>query len=125
MSEDSDDLLCLALFNQSIIDDDVLLPGHSEEIGVAVRTPLTTVNDVQLVEREVQLLSQVLNAGLELARFQGRELVEQRQDSNRIDSDHEDLKASTEEPQVVEELVTGLFHDGKETRQDRRSENES
>ena len=44
--QDSDDLLGLALLDQGIINDDMLLPGQAEEVGIAVRAALAAVNDV-------------------------------------------------------------------------------
>jgi hypothetical protein len=112
--QDSDNLLGLALLDQRIVDDNVLLPRQTEEVGVAVRTALASINDVELVQRELQLLGQILDALLQLAGLQGRELVEQREDSDRVDGNHEDLESSSEQPQIVEELVAGLLNDGQE-----------
>lgn len=48
VGQDSRDLLCVALLNQRIIDDDVLLPGHAKEVGIAMGASLAAVNDEQL-----------------------------------------------------------------------------
>lgn len=106
VTQNSNDLIRLALLNQSIVDDNVLLPGQTKEVRVAVRTPLATVDDIQFLEGELQLPSKVLNTRLQLTRLQRRQLVEQRQDSNRIDRDSENLNEHTKQPQVVEERVT-------------------
>lgn len=102
--EHRNDLLGVALLYQSIVDDNVLLPREAKEVGIAVSAALAAVNDEELGQRELQLLGQLLNSILELARFQRRELVEQRENCNWIDRDHEDLQACAKEPQVVEEL---------------------
>lgn len=78
MAQNSDNFLGLALFNQSIIDNYVLLPGEAIEICIAVRAPLASINNVQFLEREVQLLGQVLNASLNRAGLKRRQLVKQR-----------------------------------------------
>lgn len=57
MAQDSNDFLGFALFDQCIVDNNVLLPRQAIEISVAVRTPLTAVNHIQLRQGEVQLLS--------------------------------------------------------------------
>src|ERR1700712_593446 len=77
------------------------------------------------MQREVESLRQRLNAGLQLARLQRRKLVEQRKDRNGVYSDHEDLEGSTKQPEVVEELVTGLLHNGEETSENRWSEDKA
>lgn len=125
VGQNSDNLLRLALLDQGIIDDDVLLPRQTEEVGIAVSAALATIDDVQLVQRKLQPLGQVLNALLQLAGLQGRELVEERKDGDGIDGNHEDLESSPEQPQVVEKLISGLLNDGQECGQNRRSEDES
>ncbi len=118
--EHGDDLLGLALLDEGIIDDNVLLPRESEEVGIAVGAALASVDDVQLAERELQLLRQVLDARLERARLQRRQLVEKREDGDGIDRDHEELEASSEQPEVVEKLIARPLHDGEEGGQDGR-----
>ena len=76
------------------------------------------------MEREVELLGQGLNLGLELALLKRRQLVEQRQNGNWVDGDHENLQSGSEHPEVVEELVAGLLDDSKESREDGGSQNE-
>lgn len=106
MTQNSNDLIRLALLNQRVVDNNVLLPGQTEKVRVAVRTPLATVDNIQFLKRELQFPSKVLNTRLQLTRLQRRQLVEQRQDSNRIDRDSENLNEHTKQPQVVEERVT-------------------
>lgn len=100
----------------------MLLPGETKEVGVAVCTTLATINDEEFVEREVELLGEAFDVVLELSLLEGRELVEQRQNGDRVDGDHEDLETSDEEPEVVEELVTSLLDDAEETGKDWRGE---
>ena len=113
-------LLGLALLDQGIVDDNVLLPGHAKEVGVAVGAALAAINDVQLGERELELLGQVLDAALELALLKGRELVEQGQNEDGVDGDHDHLETSDENPEIVEELVSSLLHDSQKSGEDRR-----
>lgn len=123
--KNSDNLLRFALLDQGIVDDNVLLPRQSKEVGIAVRTALAAINDEQFVERELQLFRKRFSLGLQLAFLQGRQLVEQRQDEDRIDRDHENLENSSEEPEVGDELVACLLDDAEETGEDRRRKGES
>lgn len=120
--KNGNNLLGLALFDQGIVDDNVLLPGHAEEVGVAVGAALAAINDVQLGEGELELLGQILNAALELTLLKGRELVEQRQNEDRVDGDHDNLETSDKNPEIVEELVSSLLHDSQKASEDRRRE---
>ena len=95
VSQDCYNLLRLALFDQGIIDDNVLFPRHTKEIGVAMSTSLATINDMELVKRELQALGKCFNASLQLARFEGGEFVEQRKDRDGVDGDHKDLQSSS------------------------------
>lgn len=122
VGQHSDNLLFLALLDQGVVDDDVLLPGQTEEIGIAVGAALAAVDDVQLVKRELELLGELLDIRLELALVQGRELVKQRQNGDGVDGNHKDLQASAEHPEVVEELATSLLDDGQEAGQNRGSQ---
>jgi hypothetical protein len=124
VSKNSNNLIRVALLNESIVDDDVLLPGETKEIGVGVGASLASVNDIELVKRELEAGGESFNLGLELTILERRQLVEQRQNSNGVDGDHEDLESDDEEPQVVEELVTSLLDDLEETGEERRRENE-
>ena len=118
------DLLRLALLNQRVVNDNVLLPRQTKEVRVAVRAALAPVNHVQLMQRELQALGQRLDAVLELPLLQRRQLVEQRENGDRVDCNHEDLETGGEGPEVEEELVTGALDDGEETGQDGRREDE-
>lgn len=122
--EHSNDLLGFALLNQGIVDDNVLLPRQAKEVGVAVSRALTTINHVELVQRKVESLGQSLDSSLELARFQRREFVKQRQNGDRVNGDHEHLEEGTEHPEVVEELIASLLDDLEETSQNRRGKDD-
>ena len=113
MAQHSNNLLRLGLLNQSIVDDNVLLPWQTVEVGITVGTALAAVNNVQLGEREVESLGQVFDTGLELTGLKRRELVEQRQNRNRVDSNGEDLEEDTEEPEVVVERAVKLLDNFK------------
>lgn len=125
VSQDRGHFLGFALLNQGIVDDNVLLPGQTEEIGVAVRASLAPVDNVQLSKGEFELRGQCLHRRLELAGFERGELVEQRCDKDRPDGDHEHLKTSAKEPQVVEELLACLLDDSKETSENWRRQDSS
>lgn len=125
MTQDGNDFLSLALLNQGIIDDNVLFPRQAVEVRVAVSTPLAAINDIQLMERELELPGKALNACLQFSGFQRRELVEQWQDDNGVDGDSEDLNEDTKEPEVVEERVASLLHDLKHRADDRGSQHNS
>lgn len=103
VTKNSNNLIWLTLLNQSVVDDNVLFPGQTKEVRVAVGTPPATVDDIQFLKGEIQLAGQALNTSLELTRLQRRQLVEQWQDSNRVDGDSKDLDEDTKEPQIVEE----------------------
>lgn len=124
VSKNSNNLIGLALLNESIVDDNVLLPGETKEIGVGVGASLASINDIELVKGELEASGKSFNLGLELTILKRRQLVEQRQNSNGVDGDHEDLESNDEEPQVVEELVTSLLDDLEETGEERRRKNE-
>ena len=70
--QNSNNLFRFALLNQGVVDNNVLLPGQTKEVGVAVSAALASINDEQLVKGEVELLSQGLGLSLKLAFLQGR-----------------------------------------------------
>lgn len=109
MTQNRDNFFRLTLLNQSVVDDNVLLPGQSKEVGVAVSTALATVDDIQFLQGEFQLAGEVLDASLESTGLQRRQLVEQRQNRNGIDRNCKDLDENTKQPEVVEERVTGFL----------------
>lgn len=111
MAQDSNHLIRLALLDQSIIDHNVLLPRQSIEVGIAMSTALAAIDNIQGMEREVQFLSKRLDPSLQLTRLKGRELVEQRQDNDRVDGDGKDLDEDSEQPEIVEERVPSPLDD--------------
>lgn len=122
MGQDSNHFFRLALLNQGIIDNNVLLPRQAVEVGIAVSTALAAIDNIQLVEREIQLLSKSLDASLQITRLKRRELVEQREDDDRVNGDGKDLDEDGEEPQVVEERVASLLDDLQNSADDRSSQ---
>lgn len=96
--EDGNNFLFLALLNQCVIDDNVLLPRKTEEISVTMRAALTAIDDEQFLEREVKFLCQRLGLSLQFAFLQRGQLVEKRQNEDGVDRDGEDLKYSGKEP---------------------------
>jgi hypothetical protein len=125
MAQDGDDLLGLALLKQGVVDDNVLLPGQTVEVSIAVGTTLAAIDDVQFRERELELLGKVLHTSLDLTRLQRGQLVEQRQNSNGVDSDGENLDEDTEKPEVVEERVTSLLDNLEHGTDNRSSQNDA
>ena len=123
VAQDGDHLLWLALLHQGIIDDNVLLPGQTIEVSIAVGTALAAIDDVQLRERELELLGKVLDTSLDLTRLQRGQLVEQGQNHNGVDSDGEHLNEDTEEPKIVEERVTSLLDNLEHGADNRSSQN--
>lgn len=103
----------------------MLLPGHSEKVGIAVCASLAAVDDEQLRQRELELGRESFDLSLQLTGFQRRQFVEQGRDDNGPDSDHENLETSTEQPEVVEELLAGLLNDREEGSQNRRCQSNS
>lgn len=76
MSQNSHNFLGLALLNQCVVDDNMLLPWHAEEVGIAMSASLTSVNDMELGKRKLQPLCKILNTSLQFPGFERRELVE-------------------------------------------------
>lgn len=120
MGQHSNDLLGLALLHQGVVDDNVLLPRQTVEIGVGVGASLATIDDVKLVQREVESRGKLLDLGLELAVFKRRQLVEEGQDEDRVGSDHEELENGGENPEVRDERGAGLLDDLEEGSHDGR-----
>ena len=65
--EDGFDFFDFGFLDESVVDDNFLLPGQAGEVGVAVRAALAAVDDVELVQRELELLGERLDALLEIA----------------------------------------------------------
>lgn len=125
MGQDSGDLLRFALLNQGVIDNDVLLPGHAKEVSIAVCASLAAVDDEQLSQRELKLGRESFDLSLQVTGFQRSKFIEQGRDDNGPDGDHEDLETSTEQPEVVEELLASLLDNREEGSQNRRGQGHS
>jgi len=113
--KNSNNLLGFALLDQGIIDDNVFFPWHTEEISITVSTSLATINDMEFGQWKLQSLRKILNTSFQVARFEGRKLVEQRQNRDRVDGDHKYLQTSSKQPKIIEELVSSLLNNGQET----------
>ena len=124
MAKHSGDFLDVRLLDQGIVDDDLLLPWQTVEICIAVCAPLTTVNDIQLVQWKLEPFGKFLDRASQLAGLHRRELVEERLDEGGIYGDGGDLHTHGEEPEVVEERGACFLDDGQETTQDWRSEDD-
>ena len=111
-TEDRLDFLWLALLDERVKDDYMLAlthiehmsiphrvaysehthPGQPKEVRVAVGATLRSVDLVQVLERELELGREGLDAGAEVAFGEGREFVEQRLDDGGIEDDHGHLE---------------------------------
>lgn len=125
MAQNGNNLFSLALLKQGIVDNNMLLPWQSEEIGVAMGASFTSINNVQLGERELKLLGQVLDGGLQDAGFKRGELVEQGKNGNWVDSDGKQLDKDSKHPKIVEEAVASSLYDFQDRADDGSSENDS
>lgn len=114
VSKNGLDLLGIRLLNQSIVDNNLLLPGQTGEVGVAVSTTLAAIDDLQFREREFETLSKSLDGDLERAGLERSKLVKQRDYDDGVDGDGEELDTESEQPKVVEELVASLLDDLQE-----------
>ena len=83
--------LGLGFLNERVVDDNVLLPRHPEEISITVRTSFAPVNNIKFVQWKLESLGQSFHTSLELSGFQGSQFVEQREDCDRVDGNHENL----------------------------------
>lgn len=119
MSENSYDLLRFTLFNQGVVDNNVLLPWETEKVGIAVCASLASINDVQRFERKLESGGQCFNAGLKFARLEWGQLVEQRENEHGVNGNGEKLDDNTEQPQIVEEACTSDLNDLQEGAQQR------
>lgn len=119
VGEDGHDFLGLAVLEEGVVDDNVLLPGQAVEEGVGVGAALAAVNDVELLEREVEGAGKLLDLCLELAILQRGELVEERLDEDWVRGDGQELDAGGEDPEVKDELAAGLLDNLEEAGEDR------
>lgn len=106
-------------FNQSVVENNVLLPGQTKEVGIGMAATLATVDDEELVQRELEVGSKGVDLCLELAFGERRQLIEERQDEDWVSSGHEDLQASSKGPEVDEKLASGPLDNAEESGEDR------
>src|SRR5579862_5420175 len=83
--------LCLRFLDKSVVDDDMFLPGHPEEVSIAVCTAFASVNDIELMKRKLEPRSQRFDTSFQVAGLEGCQFVEKWENCNRIDCDHENL----------------------------------
>ena len=67
-------------------------PGQSEEIGIRMWTPLTSIDLVQMLQWKFQLARQRLNPRPQVTIWQRREFVEERLDDHWIEHHHYQLE---------------------------------
>lgn len=125
VAQNSDNLFWFTLLHQGVVDDNVLLPGETKEVSIAVGASLATVNRVNVVQREVKVRSKLLNASFDGARLERRQFVEHRQDNDWVDSNGKHLHHNAEQPEIVEELVSSLLNNLQECSQERTAERNS
>jgi len=77
VGEDGLDLGGGRLLEKSVVEDNLLGPRQAVEVGVRVGRALAAVNDVEVLEGELELGGEGLDAGAHLALGDGRELVEE------------------------------------------------
>lgn len=123
VAEYGGNLFGVALFNQGIVNDNVLAPGKAIEVGVAVCAPLRPVDDIEMFQRELEPSGKRFNLIPQFSRFQRSKLVEHWQNDERIDGDHESLNEQHEHPCIVEEVETEILHNLQKPSEDRASEN--
>lgn len=119
VGKDRENLIGFRFFQQSIVDDNVLLPWQTVEESIGVSAALAAVNDVQLVQGEFEPSGQFVNLGLELAILEGRQLVEQRLDEGGVQSGHQNLHGGGKDPSVKDELGASLLDNLEETSENR------
>lgn len=117
MTKNSNNLLRFTLLNQGVVDDNMFLPWQTEKVGITVGASLASINDVQRLERKLELVGESLDACLEFSRFERGQLVEQRQDEDRVDGDGRELNDDSKEPKVVEEACACDLDDLQESTQ--------
>lgn len=108
-------LLGVRLLDQRVVDDNLLLPWQASEVGIAVGAALAAVNDLQFREREVEALGKSFDSVFERTGLERGKLVEQRNNDDGVDSNSEELDTESEQPEIVEELVTSLLNDLQES----------
>ena len=106
------DFLGLALLDERVEDDNVLAlcawlvrvlklcmrstyPRKTEEVRITVRTALGPVDLVQMLQWELELVREGLNACAQLALRERREFVEERLDERGVNEDHDDLESQS------------------------------
>ena len=105
------DLFRLTLFDERVVNNDVLLPWQAEEVSIAVCASFAAVDGEEVGEREVEFLRKLLDSVSKLSWFEGRQLVEQRLDEDGVDRDTEYLHGDCEHPEVIEELCACRLDD--------------
>lgn len=118
--QDSFNLFLCALLQKSVVDDNLLLPDPRQacEVGIAVRTPLASIDDLEFAEREFEFRGEGFDGILELSGLERLQLVEHGNDENGIDSHSRDLNDKHEHPEVIEKALSGFLDDGEESAAD-------
>ena len=113
--QNSFDLLLGALLQESIVDDNLLLsdPRQAREVGVAVRTPLASIDDLEFAQWELKLGCEGFDRILKLSGLERLQLVEHGNDEDGIDSHGRDLNDKHEYPEVIEKALSGFLDDGE------------
>ena len=101
------DFLVGALFEKRVEDDNLLFPWKSREVGIAVRAPLAPVDDLQLRKRKLELVRKSVDCVLQRARLERSELVENRNDPDRVDSNEKYGHNQGKDPYIVKKALAG------------------
>ena len=122
VGKDSNNFFSAGLFNEGIIDHNVLLPWEAEEVSIRMGRALGAVDNVEFGKGELVAVGKLVNLGLELSIFKRGELIEEREDPDGVDGDHDELQSSSEGPEVEDEAVASGLNNLEETCDDRRDE---
>ncbi|GIX65898.1 uncharacterized protein BcabD6B2_53330 [Babesia caballi] len=122
VSSDADDLR-RRLLQQRVVDHDLLEPPQPVKVHVRVGAALGAVHQLDLPQRELEALGQVLNARLQLAVLQRLELVEERRDQVAVYHEHEEGEDGCEpeglrSAQLLPAPVHQEYHHGEHGRPD-------
>lgn len=116
--QDGNDFIRVRLLDKSIVNDNVLLPRQTIEIGVRVGTALRPINDEEVLQREFMRSSQSIDLGLEFALLKRRKLIEQGLNKDGIRRRRKELQPRSKHPQVKDELIARFLDNFQKSSQD-------
>jgi len=89
---------------------------------IRVAAALGAVNDIQLFQRELELVGERFDFLFQRRIFHGHDLIEQRLDHIRIQSNHHELHGSHKSPHVEVKTLSAPLDDIDQTCRDRKLE---